>query len=684
MAGNGVSPSPRHHTHHRSDDEPDPDRRHRRRQRKRYDDSGDGYPTFVRERRERLSRHLSRRSSEVDVEELQSGRQAYYSAELERRRESQRMTQNRTTERRAVSRNGHREPRREGMRREKRRDLVQHRPSDDYVYGAPQSEAFIEEGTTRRSSAKRRSNGEGSSSRTVQSPLSGSRSPSPHTAQASKPTRSKSTRETTRAYMAVRPSVRRSNTVRLRPAPVAPSPTHHRSSKEQVQRRSTGGFLATLFGPPPRITSNTLHRDAPSSHNIECIACRSDDIPARKAAKLKCGHYMCRSCLRRVFTLSLTKPELMPPKCCTSAAIPMKHVEHLFDDQFKATWNRKLKEFSTSDRIYCPNKGCGEWIEPSKIKKDMTGRKYARCDYCHTHVCAKCNRKFHRTRCSVDLEVDEVNRMAKEKGWQRCYNCKNMVELKDGCNHMTCICKAEFCMRCAKKWRTCDCPWFNHEHIEDNYNYVEPQAPRNQAQAPTHMEAFLAQPLALRPRRGPPPLQRATQTELAQTEDALRATLHAQLELEQRSPTPRAMRSSDPAVHVNGLGNAAGHHMNDSYQFRYFAPRPIAYSAPQHTPSAPVQRRASYSARPLAVSAARAAARRSGPQEPSRHVRVRSVPAVQASTMAGLDRDGSKRGHNRVGTWVRYVQTDYEAVQTAPQDVEVDEWEVEGPMVGIP
>ncbi|KAL3704235.1 Protein hgh1 [Talaromyces marneffei ATCC 18224] len=24
-------------------------------------------------------------------------------------------------------------------------------------------------------------------------------------------------------------------------------------------------------------------------------------------------------------------------------------------------------------------------------------------------------------------------------------------------------CKAEFCMRCAAKWKTCDCPWFNHD-----------------------------------------------------------------------------------------------------------------------------------------------------------------------------------------------------------------------------
>ena len=40
--------------------------------------------------------------------------------------------------------------------------------------------------------------------------------------------------------------------------------------------------------------------------------------------------------------------------------------------------------------------------------------------------------------CTVfDMSPKVVEEMAKEKGWQRCYNCKAMVELKEGCYHMT-------------------------------------------------------------------------------------------------------------------------------------------------------------------------------------------------------------------------------------------------------
>jgi hypothetical protein len=55
-------------------------------------------------------------------------------------------------------------------------------------------------------------------------------------------------------------------------------------------------------------------------------------------------------------------------------------------------------------------------------------------------------------------------KQAEEEGWQRCFNCHAMVERKEGCNHMTCRCQAEFCIVCAKEWKTCDCPWFNNDY----------------------------------------------------------------------------------------------------------------------------------------------------------------------------------------------------------------------------
>jgi ariadne-1 len=172
---------------------------------------------------------------------------------------------------------------------------------------------------------------------------------------------------------------------------------------------------------------------------VDCLVCMNDELPVHKTVKLACGHRMCHSCLKRQFTLSVQDPAHMPPRCCTTEHIPLKYADRLFDDKFKILWNKKYQEYTTANRLYCPSKGCGQWIKPSRIRMDLTyGRRYARCGHCSTKVCVLCNEKFHTKRdCPKDEETNRLVEMAKEQGWQRCYNCKAVVELKEGCNHMT-------------------------------------------------------------------------------------------------------------------------------------------------------------------------------------------------------------------------------------------------------
>ena len=176
---------------------------------------------------------------------------------------------------------------------------------------------------------------------------------------------------------------------------------------------------------------------------VECLTCLSDDVPLSKSAKLGCGHTMCHDCLKRIFTLSVTDPQHMPPKCCTQDHISLKHVDRLFDVKFKIRWNKKYQEYTTKNRIYCPRRGCGEWIKPANIHSDNSfgrgqARKYGKCKRCGTKVCCTCNGKWHaRKECPKDEETKRFVEIAKKEGWQRCHNCSAMVELKEGCNHMT-------------------------------------------------------------------------------------------------------------------------------------------------------------------------------------------------------------------------------------------------------
>ena len=196
---------------------------------------------------------------------------------------------------------------------------------------------------------------------------------------------------------------------------------------------------------------------------------------------------MCHACLKRIFTMSVSDPAHMPPTCCTSDHIPLKHVDKLFDIKFKMKWNKKYQEYTTKNRIYCPAKGCGEWIRPANIHLDTSGganggRKYGKCGRCRTKVCVICNGKWHISReCPKDEATARFVEVAKQEGWQRCFNCSAMVELKEGCNHMTCRCRAEFCMICGVKWKGCDCPWFNYQAVaNDRLNHMNIAQAREQ------------------------------------------------------------------------------------------------------------------------------------------------------------------------------------------------------------
>ncbi|KAJ3578690.1 hypothetical protein NPX13_g1874 [Xylaria arbuscula] len=209
-----------------------------------------------------------------------------------------------------------------------------------------------------------------------------------------------------------------------------------------------------------------------------CVAC-NESISAKKLAKLKCGHRWCDKCLKRRFKVSIDDAQNMPPRCCTDDVIPLKHVNDLFNDDFKRAWNEKFARFLNRDRNYCPKAKCREWIRPADLRHHSNGRTSATCRKCHTEICGLCYNKWHKSRhCPVNEDTAQFERVAKEEGWKRCFNCQAMVELKEGCNHMTCRCGAQFCMMCGSKWKVCDCPSFGYDmNEEDDLGHVQIHVP---------------------------------------------------------------------------------------------------------------------------------------------------------------------------------------------------------------
>ncbi|KAL8682849.1 MAG: hypothetical protein Q9186_001178 [Xanthomendoza sp. 1 TL-2023] len=492
--------------------------------------------------------------------------------------------------------------------------------------------------------------------------------------------RSASVRDAASAVI-TRPSLLRSQTTARKtrqpsyPPPSSPKTKEALEPTPSVARsQRSSGFFGSILGKPK----------APpvAEKQVECLTCLSA-YPASRTARLACSHRMCHACLRRIFTLSITDPQHMPPKCCTAEHIPLKHVDKLFDLKFKMKWNQKYQEYTTKNRLYCPARGCGEWVKPANIHVDAsgganTGRKYGKCGRCKTKVCVACNGRWHASRtCPKDDATAQFIEIAKKEGWQRCYNCSATVELKEGCNHMTCRCKAEFCMICGVKWKGCDCPWFNYQTVEqDRLNHMNVPVVRRVVVDGHEMDA------------NHPRAARGYQAEL----DARREQERRDEQLARRLQT---LGLDPPGVemyqvmeddhndhnHGLGVGNTAGHHMNT-----HFIPRPAVhvpsvsynnarqaqpmypYIPPPQPQPQPLLRQHSqasraYNNRRSTRPADRVVPRRSATDyelEATVHAPLRSATVglgdgeePRGSALAGLTRGGTAEG--RVDEWRRWV-----------------------------
>jgi hypothetical protein len=151
----------------------------------------------------------------------------------------------------------------------------------------------------------------------------------------------------------------------------------------------------------------------------------------------------------------------MPPRCCTRA-IPGSIIKSVLTKDDQQTFMKSVLQFSTpwEARIFCPNPGCEEFI-PKRGKIDPKHPFEVVCRKCRTRACSTCKRAAHAfgQDCPSDWELDAVLQMGEKSGWRRCYKCRTLVELTQGCSHITCRCKAQFCYICGAVWDpTVGCP----------------------------------------------------------------------------------------------------------------------------------------------------------------------------------------------------------------------------------
>ena len=146
-----------------------------------------------------------------------------------------------------------------------------------------------------------------------------------------------------------------------------------------------------------------------------------------------CGHNYCRDCNRQMFLGAIKDEELYPPRCCGRIVPPGTALRILNYHELRAFCERGI-EYSTNDRVYCAEPTCSKFIPPFNIEDD-----HGTCPECFQKTHLPCRSFAHPgVDCPMDDKLQNVLAMADAENWKRCSNCRTMVELQHGCNHITC------------------------------------------------------------------------------------------------------------------------------------------------------------------------------------------------------------------------------------------------------
>ncbi|KAG9999184.1 hypothetical protein KCU78_g16044, partial [Aureobasidium melanogenum] len=175
---------------------------------------------------------------------------------------------------------------------------------------------------------------------------------------------------------------------------------------------------------------------------MTCTSCMSR-FSRHQSFRAPCGaHFYCHDCLKDLYEYTIGDESLYLPSCCKHE-INYDDVKAILDEKLVQRYNKKIEyETEPKKRTYCCGPNCEAFVPETSIQGEG-----ATCLDCGRRTCTICKEEAHRGDCPKDEDTQSVLELASREGWQRCYNnkCRRVVSLAVGCNHMTCICGAQFC-----------------------------------------------------------------------------------------------------------------------------------------------------------------------------------------------------------------------------------------------
>lgn len=200
------------------------------------------------------------------------------------------------------------------------------------------------------------------------------------------------------------------------------------------------------------------------SEFAECQLCFTDP---EDYSLVLCGHKCCRGCLQRMFTM-FSRPDSeikfqikCPINASCSEIVASSDIRACCDfSVFANICLESTKRFieSSGDYRFCFSANCNG-IVPDTVAK----RGFVRCSSCAGEFCSSCCGKddirgvpWHKKlTCAqfISLQKDGGETLLQQflstSGGRACLKCNNFVIRTVGCDHMTCICRHNFCYQCG-------------------------------------------------------------------------------------------------------------------------------------------------------------------------------------------------------------------------------------------
>lgn len=194
-----------------------------------------------------------------------------------------------------------------------------------------------------------------------------------------------------------------------------------------------------------------------NSSKETCSICLEDTDAELMFSVDDCLHRYCFSCMKQHVEVKLLHG--IVPKCphdgCKSQ-LKIDSCEKFLTPKLIGIMGQRLKEDSipVTDKVYCPYPRCSalmskkealEYANASSIGAVQSGAR--KCMTCNGLFCINCKVPWHaKMTCWQYLssnphpwtEDAKLKSLATRNLWRQCVKCNHLIELADGCYHITC------------------------------------------------------------------------------------------------------------------------------------------------------------------------------------------------------------------------------------------------------